>query len=73
MRAKCRGVNALRSLADVAADISEQLRLLDKVVRYRFGDDPELMGAWESARNVAGPSAVHNAPEEGGSQTPKAA
>jgi hypothetical protein len=28
--------------------------LLDKVVRYRFGDNAELMGAWESARNVAG-------------------
>ena len=28
--------------------------MLDKVVRYRFGDNAELMGAWESARNVAG-------------------
>jgi hypothetical protein len=27
-------------------------RLLDKVVRYRFGDNAELMGACESARNV---------------------
>jgi len=36
----------------VAADISKQLRLLDKVVRYRFGDNAELMGAWESARTM---------------------
>jgi len=24
-------------------------------VRYRFGDNAELMGAWTSARNVLGP------------------
>ena len=57
----------------VAAEISEQLRLLDKVVRYRFGDNSELMGAWESARNIAGPGAVKSVPEPGDSQTPKAA
>ena len=61
------------------ADISKQLRLLDKVVRYRFGDNAELMGAWESARNVAepGPFNTTNEPQSGagagGSATPKAA
>jgi hypothetical protein len=25
--------------------------LLDGVVKYRFGDNAELMGAWASARN----------------------
>ena len=56
---------------DVAADISKQLRLLDKVVRYRFGDNAELMGAWESARNVAGSFQTKNEPESGagGSET----
>jgi len=54
---------------------SKQLRLLDKVVRYRFGDSAELMGAWESARNVAGPFNTTNEPQSGagGSETPKAA
>jgi alkyl sulfatase BDS1-like metallo-beta-lactamase superfamily hydrolase len=66
-------VGARADLKTVAAEISEQLRLLDKVVRYRFGDNSELMGAWESARNVAGPIPVRNVPEPGGSQTPKAA
>jgi len=51
--------------------------LLDKVVRYRFGDNAELMGAWESARNVAGggPVGTTNQPQSGagGSETPKAA
>jgi hypothetical protein len=68
-------VGARVDLKAVAADISKQLRLLDKVVRYRFGDNAELMGAWESARNVAGPFTTKNEPESGagGSQTPKAA
>ena len=50
-------------------------RLLDKVVRYRFGDNPELMGAWESARNVAGSFQTKNESQSGagGSETPKAA
>ena len=57
--------------------------MLDKVVRYRFGDNAELMGGWESARNaslrsarrVAGPFKSKNEPqsEAGGSEAPKAA
>jgi hypothetical protein len=49
--------------------------LLDKVVRYRFGDNAELMGAWESARNVAAPFNTTNEQQSGagGSETPKAA
>jgi len=68
-------VGARADLEVVAADISKQLRLLDKVVRYRFGDNAELMAAWESARNVAGPFNTTNAPQSGagGSETPKAA
>jgi hypothetical protein len=42
-------------------------------VRYRFGDNAELMAAWDSARNVAGPGEVRSVPEAGGSETPKAA
>jgi len=68
-------VGASADLEVVAADISKQLRLLDKVVRYRFGDNAELMGAWESARNVAGSFQTKNESQSGagGSQTPKAA
>jgi len=68
-------VGARADLKTVAADISEQVRLLDKVVRYRLGDNPELMAAWESARNVAGPFKSKNEPQPGtgGIQTPKAA
>ena len=46
-------------------------RLLDNVVRYRFGDNAELMGAWESARNVAGSFQTKNESQSGagGSET----
>jgi len=57
------------------AAIGEQVKLLDGVVQYQFGDDAELMGAWASARNVLGPFKPKEQPQlgEGGSQTPKAA
>ena len=66
-------VGARADLKVVAAAISKQLRLPDKVVRYRFGDNAELMGAWESARNaplrsarrVAGLFHTTNEPQSG--------
>ncbi|HLB87486.1 MAG TPA: hypothetical protein VJK29_07525, partial [Terriglobales bacterium] len=60
-------------LEAVAAEVAEQVRVLDGLVRYRFGDDAELMGAWASARNVLGPFKPKNEPGAGGTQTPKAA
>ena len=47
-------VGASADLQTVAAAIKKQVRALDGMVRYRFGDNAELMGAWESARNMAG-------------------
>ena len=66
-------IGASADLEAVAAEIAEQVRVLDGLVRYRFGDNAELMGAWRSARNVLGPFKTKNEPEAGGSQTPKAA
>jgi len=37
--------------------------LLDGLVRYRFGDNAELMGAWASARNGGGPFRSKAEPE----------
>ncbi len=48
-------IGATADLWAVAAEITEQLKVLDGLVRYRFGDSAELMGAWTSARNVLGP------------------
>jgi hypothetical protein len=44
--------------------------LLDGLVRYRFGDNPELMGAWASARNVMGPFRSKAEPEVGAGEAP---
>ena len=51
------------SVSAVAAEIDEQVRVLDGLVRYRFGDNAELMGAWASARNVLGPFKSKGEPE----------
>jgi len=66
---------ASADLEAIGAAIGEQVKLLDGVVQYQFGDDAELMGAWASARNVLGPFKLKEQPQlgEGGSQTPKAA
>jgi hypothetical protein len=55
-------VGASADLRSVATEIAEQVRLLDGLVRYRFGDNAELMGAWASARNVVGPFKSKAAP-----------
>ncbi len=41
------------------AEISEQVKVPDGVVRYRFGDNAELMGAWASVHSVVGPFGPH--------------
>lgn len=70
-------VEASADLEAVSVDIAERVRMLDGLVRYRFGDNPALMEGWSSARDVLGPfrSKVQQEPESpaGGSQTPKAA
>jgi hypothetical protein len=66
-------VGASADLQAVAAEIKKQVRALDGMVRYRFGDNAELMGAWRSVRNVLGPFKSRTEPEQGGGETPKAA
>ena len=69
-------VGASADLRAVMTNISDQVRVLDGIVRYRFGDNAELMGAWASAHSVVGPfrsKVQEQEPEAGGSQTPKAA
>jgi len=66
-------VGASADLKAVAAEIKEQIHVLDGLVRFRFGENAELMGAWASARNVLGPFKPKAEPGAGGSQTPKAA
>jgi hypothetical protein len=49
-------VGARVELAGITLEITERIRLLDGLVRYRFRKDGELLGAWMSASNVPGPS-----------------
>jgi len=49
-------IGASGDLLAVASEITRQVRLLEGLVRYRFGNDAELMAAWANARNVVGPS-----------------
>ena len=47
--------------------------MLDGLMRYRFGGNAELMGAWASVHSVVGPFRTHTEPQVGGGETPKAA
>ena len=74
--ARLEHVGATADLRAVLAEISEQVRVLDGLVRYRFGGNEELMGAWASARNVLGPfRSQRSSPQgnEAGGSTPAAA
>jgi hypothetical protein len=62
---------ASADLESVADDVLEQVRLLDALVRYRFGDNAELIGAWASAHNVLGPFKPKVEPETGTDATPQ--
>jgi len=55
-------VGASADLRAVMAEVSEQVKVLDGVVRYRFGDNAELMGAWASAHSVVGPFRSRSTP-----------
>ncbi len=61
---------ASADLEAVTAEIAEQVRVLDGLVRYRFGDNAELMGAWASARNVLGPFKARSEPPADDGQAP---
>ncbi|HEV2671248.1 MAG TPA: hypothetical protein VGU74_09160, partial [Gemmatimonadales bacterium] len=63
-------VGASADLEAVSVQIAEQVRLLDGLVRYRFGKNAELMAAWASARNVLGPFKPKTQPEAGQGETP---
>jgi hypothetical protein len=72
--ARANHVGARADLDAVASEISDQVKLLDGAVRYRFRDDPELLAAWKSARNVATRTRKPvELPETPASQVPPAA
>jgi hypothetical protein len=46
------------------------MRLLDGLVRYRFGDNPGLMSAWASARSVGDPVRSKAEPDVSAAEAP---
>jgi hypothetical protein len=59
-------VGASADLRAVMAEVSVQVKVLDGIVRYRFGDNAELMGAWVSAHSVFGPPRSRTQPQPAG-------
>jgi hypothetical protein len=47
-------IGARADLAVIATELTEQVKLLDGITRYRFGNDAELMTEWKAARQVLG-------------------
>ena len=48
-------MGATADLTAVAAEIVEQVHILDGLMRYRFRDNAELTAEWAGARNMLGP------------------
>lgn len=66
-------VGAVADLTVVTDEVMSLVSELDAVTRFRFGDDPERMAAWRSARNVVGPfRAQKQGPEPPAEGTPPA-
>ncbi len=56
-------VGAVAEMHGISLEITERIRLLDGLVRYRFRNDGELLAAWVSASNVPGPSRAKVVPK----------
>ena len=58
-------IGARADLDLISAELSEQVKLLDGITRYRFGSDPEVMVEWKAARQVLGQRRNGEAPQPG--------
>ena len=47
-------IGARADLEVITTELLEQVRVLDGVTRYRFGNDPEVMAEWKAAKQVLG-------------------
>jgi hypothetical protein len=55
-------IGARIDLAVIANLLSEQVKLLDGITRYRFGKDVEMMAEWKAAKQLLGQSRPVDAP-----------
>jgi hypothetical protein len=47
-------IGARVDLELISAQLAEEVKLLDGITRYRFGNDPDVMAEWKAARLVLG-------------------
>ena len=47
-------IGARADLDVITGQLMDEIKLLDGITRYRFGDDPEVMVEWKAARQVLG-------------------
>ena len=47
-------IGARADLEVISAELVEQVKVLDGITRYRFGNDPEVMTEWKAARQILG-------------------
>ena len=47
-------IGARADLEVITTELLEQVKVLDGIARYHFGDDPEVMAEWKAAKQVLG-------------------
>ena len=47
-------IGARTDLDTITAELVNQVKVLDGITRYCFGDDPEVMAGWHAAKRVPG-------------------
>jgi hypothetical protein len=59
-------ISAGAQLTRVSEEILQLVGMMDGINRYRFGNDPDLLVAWDAAKHVAsGPQPKAEAPADG--------
>ena len=57
-------IGARADIEVIATELMEQVKVLDGITRYHFGNDPEVMAEWKAAKQVLG------LPRNGNESTP---
>lgn len=57
-------IGARVDLEVITTELAKQVKILDGVTRYRFGNDPEVMAEWKAAKQVLGLPRNENTPAE---------
>ena len=47
-------IGARADIEVIATELMEQVKVLDGITRYHFGNDPEVMAEWKAAKQVLG-------------------